>query len=397
MLQVQGYNQFGGQHSESAALRNVLAHVGINNPHTGEPFSEAMLFGIAGGIGLAYFVFEFNHTITFFIGTRLTTPKQDFVRDAAERLGVQVEVKQTAGSKGAAKHLQEALSAGQPAIVFVDRANLPYQGYPADRIGHYMHNVVVYGLDEAEDVALIGDLAAAPMTATATELSAARARQTTQKNRLLTVSPDSVIDDLPAAIRAGIASCTEAMLHPEISNFGLKALVKWAGMISNRKDKKGWPQLLNDPGKLYDALKSVYFNIEVYDTPGGGYRGLYADFLQEAAAVLNQPDLNDVAAQYLDLASQWTTLAETALPDESAPLRQTRELLNRKADLYLQQGMDGVVELHQIEAQLAELRACIDDDSMAGANDIPARLREHIVQLREGETAAINALKHIVS
>lgn len=35
----------------TTALRAVVSHAGIVDPHTNKPFTEAMLFGIAGGIG----------------------------------------------------------------------------------------------------------------------------------------------------------------------------------------------------------------------------------------------------------------------------------------------------------------------------------------------------------
>src|SRR5450432_4079370 len=44
----------------TTALRISLTAAGINDPHTGLPFTEAMLFGICGGIGagIASFFYE---------------------------------------------------------------------------------------------------------------------------------------------------------------------------------------------------------------------------------------------------------------------------------------------------------------------------------------------------
>jgi hypothetical protein len=42
----------------AAALRALLSHAGVRNPRTGSPFSEAMAFGIAGGIGAGMFTFH---------------------------------------------------------------------------------------------------------------------------------------------------------------------------------------------------------------------------------------------------------------------------------------------------------------------------------------------------
>src|SRR5262249_62063029 len=45
-------SHFAGSVPATTALRGLLAHAGVRDPHTGAPFSEAMLFCIAGGIGL---------------------------------------------------------------------------------------------------------------------------------------------------------------------------------------------------------------------------------------------------------------------------------------------------------------------------------------------------------
>ena len=67
---IEGYSQFGGTHWETGSIRNVLAHQGVADGD-GEPLSEALLMGIAGGISVLYFVFEYEgHEPQVFIGTR---------------------------------------------------------------------------------------------------------------------------------------------------------------------------------------------------------------------------------------------------------------------------------------------------------------------------------------
>ena len=48
------FSWFGGRHGEAASLRGLLAHAGVKNPSSGEPLSEPLSFGIAGGIGAGY-------------------------------------------------------------------------------------------------------------------------------------------------------------------------------------------------------------------------------------------------------------------------------------------------------------------------------------------------------
>ncbi|HYX26759.1 MAG TPA: hypothetical protein VFC23_21580 [Thermoanaerobaculia bacterium] len=42
---------FPGSVPAATGLRVLFAHAGILAPHTGQPLSEAMVFGLAGGIG----------------------------------------------------------------------------------------------------------------------------------------------------------------------------------------------------------------------------------------------------------------------------------------------------------------------------------------------------------
>src|SRR5829696_5483272 len=65
-----------GRHPDTAALARLLAALGVADPATGGPLSEATCLGIAGGIGVAYFVFEYEEEeelTTFYLGGRLNS------------------------------------------------------------------------------------------------------------------------------------------------------------------------------------------------------------------------------------------------------------------------------------------------------------------------------------
>ncbi len=57
---LENYHEFDGLHWQTGYVRNVLAYQGIKAPHTGKPFTEAMLMGIAGGLSAGYFAFEYE-------------------------------------------------------------------------------------------------------------------------------------------------------------------------------------------------------------------------------------------------------------------------------------------------------------------------------------------------
>ena len=53
-------NRFTGRHWETGSIHNALAMQGFLAPHTGKPFSEALLLGVSGGITFGYFTFEYT-------------------------------------------------------------------------------------------------------------------------------------------------------------------------------------------------------------------------------------------------------------------------------------------------------------------------------------------------
>lgn len=398
------YQQFGGKYSETAALRNVLTHMGAMNPQSGQPFSEALLLGIGGGIGAAYILFEFGSTPSIYIGTRYHTGSGEFLQGITRRLGLSVAVKQTAGGKGAASSLKAALEQGQPAILSVDRASLLYQGFPPTLIKYMEHTIVVYGLDEQADLAYIGDKAATPLTVRISELAAARAAITSQKHRMMTIDLGSKVADLSAAISDGIHACAQAMLAPAMGNFsgnfGLNALAKWADMITNRKDKKGWPTVLRTSEGLYNVLAWVFKYIETFDTPGSAFRPMYADFLDEASNIISKPALREVAAQYRELGIMWSALADAALPNAIATFRETKELLRRKSSIFAAQGMAAVPQMQQVEARLAALKSEVAANFPLSGSDVTTLLgdlHQSVLRIHEAETAAITALQQAIA
>jgi hypothetical protein len=44
------YHYFDGTHWEMGSVHNFFAYRGFNAPHTGKPYSEALLMGISGGV-----------------------------------------------------------------------------------------------------------------------------------------------------------------------------------------------------------------------------------------------------------------------------------------------------------------------------------------------------------
>ena len=51
------YSSFAGRHYETGTIHNFYAARNVQAPHTNQPYSEALLLGISGGITFGYFSF----------------------------------------------------------------------------------------------------------------------------------------------------------------------------------------------------------------------------------------------------------------------------------------------------------------------------------------------------
>jgi hypothetical protein len=401
MPTLPGYTQFGGRHPETAALTNVLAAQGAKAPHTGRPYTEAMLLGVGGGLGAGYILWEFKaHPVTvsvLVLGFRINWQYPlKFMETAAQRLNAAVTVRETGGRAAAATHLTAALDSGTPAIAWVDLGHLPYLQLPDSLKGHIGHLLVVCGRDD-DGAFWLDDRAAQPYRVTADELANARARITSYKNKLGLLGPGRADPNLATAVEAGLRDCV-ANLGAKSDSFSLPTLRKWSRLMTDTKNAKGWPVVFKTRRGLYNALQSTFEGIELAGNAGGGLRGLYADFLDEAAEVVRRPALQSVAATYRALAGQWTQLAEAALPDAVAPFQETKRLLRQK-HAALMQGQAGVAMAQPITDQLADLGRRTSREFPLEATEVDtlfSDLGERLSALYAAEIEALAELKAAV-
>src|SRR3989304_2365820 len=119
---------FAGNVPAATALRALLAHRGVRAPHTGQPFSEAMVFGIAGGIGAGVFAFRYEKEdfSSFFVAGRpLWEADLIYFQRAAGRFGAETQTQEATGAKKGLLQLKELLQAAGPVIAWVDLADAP--------------------------------------------------------------------------------------------------------------------------------------------------------------------------------------------------------------------------------------------------------------------------------
>ena len=313
----------GGIHGDTAAFANVLANLGVIAPHTGEPLTEAMVLGVGGGLGAGYIMWEFDShqfrpralTLGF---RRLWQYPDRWARETAERLGLHAELHETGGAKGAAAALDALLEQGLPAIVWVDTYTLGHRGEPEWCDGYGGPPLIVY--ERNGDSYAIDDRSTERVLVPAERLAAARARVGSYKHRLITIDPERVDLDLRPAVEEGLRLQVEH-LSEKSDSFSLPAWRKWARMTTDTRNKKGWPTVFADGLGVGSLRASIYTDA----AHGAHLRGLYADFLDEAAGLLERDSLTEAAAAWREAAACWVSIVDAALP----PGDELRELIDR--------------------------------------------------------------------
>ena len=259
--------------------------------------------------------------------------------------------------------------------------------------------ILVYGHED--DTVYIADRSKQPFTATTEQLAAARGRVKKDKHRIMTVAaPDE--SKLAAAVNKGIWQSitlyTEAPPKGAKHNFGFEAYKHWAKMLTNTRNKNSWERYFPVGRGLYSALTWGYMWVIDWGSGEGFERNLYADFLDEAAVILSNDDLKGVAAQFRESAAAWCAFGDAMLPDSVPLLKETRELMAKRREIFIEQG--NTDERIAAKQRLDAIKEAVSEDfpmSDAEVTDFKAGLAEHVMKIHDIEHRAIEDLQAAMS
>lgn len=375
---------FPGSTPGPTALRSLLAAAGMPAPHTGEPFSEAMVFGIAGGIGAGMFTFHYakeNFSSFFVAGRHLWQDHLAWARAATDRLGATAIVKESSAPKAAEKQLRELLGEGRPAMAWVTFGGRQY------------HLVTMHAIDDAAGTALVGDLRDEPLEVPLAELAAARAQTAKDRHRLLGVAPAGPPPALRGLVREGIEACVSSLTKARMKNFRLDAFRDWADRLHGSRGADGWERIFPPGRLLYQGLRSIAEYVEFYGTGGGLCRPLFAEFLAEAGGALGDGTLAALSERYAALGRGWSELAKAALPAEVPLFRKAWEGLAARAEANASEpGSETLSLCERTMARIEQEMAGgfpLDD---AAATALRQELQRRVRALYEEEVVALDAL-----
>ena len=315
--------------ADAAALAHVLRTLGVTNPATTRPFEVHELFGIGGGIGFAYFVFEYPEFTSVFTGCAINefVLGSGLIEHACDALTVPYRVHTTKSPAAAERQLNQVLDDSGAAIVSVDRTFLGHEGLGEELRGMVPLNVVV----ERGAGGLQVTHGRHVDVWSSTQLAAAREAVSSQKHRLVALTPAGAID-VTAAVTSGIEVTRRGLVEPPRTNFGLEGLRRWRDAVASPGQRRGWTRLFDDDEKLSEALDWAQFWISE-DGTGAGFRTLYGDFLTFAQSVTDRPELGQLAADYSDVGGLWRQLASLEEPDLAQMAQILDEVVTAETDL----------------------------------------------------------------
>ena len=311
-IMVPGYRHHPGNHCGSTALRNLLAHHGVE-------LSEEMAFGLGAG-ACFYFVPLEGQSPSRFINGRTSRLEEQFV----ELTGAPVELETFEDADASWAAARASVEAGAPALLLTDLYYLDHYGTSAHFPGHA---VILAGFDDR--VAYLSDTAFEELQTTELD-NLRRARHSRHPvfplaGHMLVAGPGLAGFDPRHAAPAAIARCAGRMLEPPLGEFeGLPALRRFAAEVSE------WPDLLAD---WRWTSRFTYQVIERRGTGGGNFRLMYARFLAECAAA----GLVPVTAEQVELARRaaaaWSALADElhAASEGEEPLAERQRVIGEQA------------------------------------------------------------------
>ena len=279
-------------HCESGVTSNLLLHRGLK-------VSEAMAFGLGSGLFFGYVPFvKINHLPLI---TYRNAPGGIF-RKVTKRLGVTIARQQFRKPQAARSAVDRLLEAGVPVGAQTGAYWLPYFP-PALRFHFNMHNLVVVGR-EGEDYLISDPVFPELVNCPAPDFEKARFARGAMapKGKIYYVRDAPAEIDLGSAAKSAIRDVCRTMLKTPVPYAGIR------GMRLLARHLERWPD------KLGAKLAGIHLGHmirmqEEIGTGGGGFRFIYAAFLQELGEALGQPQLHALSAKMTAAGDRWREFA----------------------------------------------------------------------------------------
>lgn len=278
-------------HCENGTAMNLLKNKGLT-------LSEPMIFGIGSGLFFFYLpLLKINNAPAI---SYRPMPGTIFNK-VAKRLNIKIKRKKFSNPKKAQEALDKNLKKNIPTGLQVGVYHLPY--FPEEYRFHFnAHNLVVYG-KENETYLISDPVMNHPTTLTEEELNLVRYAQGALAPKGHLYFPYQIPENinLKKAIKIAISDTCNQMLAP-VPIIGVKAIKRLAQHIALWPEKKG-TKITN-----YYLAQIIRMQEEI-GTGGGGFRFIYAAFLQECASVFSKSEFLNFSKEMTQIGDLWRDFA----------------------------------------------------------------------------------------
>ena len=279
-------------HCESGVTSNLLRFHGID-------CSEALAFGIGDGLFFGYLPFLRVNKLPL---TTFRCSVGSIFAKVNKRLGVTVNRQKFRSPAKAMADLDEKLAMGIPVGCQTGAYWLPYFP-PAFRFHFNMHNLVVIGKEGSEYI-ISDPVFTDVVRCHQTDLLKARFAKgaLAPKGAMYYLENVSDTPSIETAVTTGIASVCKIMLKTPVPFLGTRGI----HFLANRLAK--WPKKLGPENSALHLGQLIRMQEEI-GTGGGGFRFMYAAFLQEAGVLLKNDDLGRLSEEMTLIGDSWRQFA----------------------------------------------------------------------------------------
>lgn len=335
------FNHLQAAHCENGVTASLLQHFGIHQ------ITEPLAFGIGSGLFFIYIPFlkvNDGPAISY-----RTMPGMIFKR-TCRSLQIPILRKKFSSREKAKQALDNRLNEGYPAACQVGVFYLPY--FPKEYRFHFnAHNLIVVGKEN--DNYLISDpIMETVTTMTSYELERVRfARGPLAPHGQLYFPRETreITDEqMKKAIITGIKRNVRHMLYIPGNIAGISGIRYTAKKIKKWRDTLG-------PERSRSYLAQLVRMQEEIGTGGGGFRFIYAAFLQQAYAYFKVDDLMDISKQFTRSGDLWRDSAIQAAGIYKGRLTEQQDY-NLMGDLLIEIASLEKKALEDLSATVKKLR-----------------------------------------
>ncbi len=279
-------------HCESGVMATLLKYHGL-------PLSEPMVFGLSGTLCFAYLPFLKMGNLPV-ISYRMFPGY--IVKNLPGLLGVQYFRRTYRDPDLAMAQLDEFVAAGRLVGLQTSVYYSPY--FPPEmRFQFNAHNIIIVGRD-ADEYLLSDPVFDHLERIKAADLKKARFARGFSAPKGLAHYPleHSQAPDLEKLIRKAIKKTVRMMLYAPLPWIGIKGinhLARRVARLSRESDERYVRHFVGNIVRMQEEI----------GTGGGGFRFMYAAFLQEAYGILNLPVLKEASVQMTAVGDAWRQFA----------------------------------------------------------------------------------------